>query len=102
MVCNLWILVPEAVALNIERITPCLRPSIEQCALPLDAAESVEMAMWAADKIASVDRIQLGSGPQVALILSSSQSMPKDPIHFASLVGSHHKTGCAVLGVLCG
>ncbi len=40
-----WILVSETVSLNIEGVATCFRPSIEQVALPLDAAKIVKMAM---------------------------------------------------------
>ena len=50
----LWILVPKAVALNIERIASCLGSTVEKFVLPLDASKCVEMAMWAAIEIASV------------------------------------------------
>ncbi len=41
----LWVLVSETVSLNVEGVATCLRPSIEQVALPLDAAKNVKMAM---------------------------------------------------------
>ncbi len=41
----LWILVSETVSLNVEGVATRLRPSVEQVALPLDAAKGVKMAM---------------------------------------------------------
>ncbi len=50
-----WILVPKTVALNIERIASCLRPTVEEFIFPLDASKRVEMAMWTTNEIASDD-----------------------------------------------
>jgi hypothetical protein len=63
----LWILVPKTVALNIQRITSSLRPTVEEFIFPLDASKCVEMVMWTANEIASDDCVQLNIGPQWTL-----------------------------------
>ena len=50
-------------AVDVERIASRLRSSVEQVALPLDAAEGVQVAVGAANEIASDDCIQLGGSP---------------------------------------
>jgi hypothetical protein len=98
----LWILVPKTVALNIERIASCLRPTAEEFIFPLNASKRVEMAMWTANEIASDDCVQLNNGPQWTFLVrdipSSSQRLAPNspPIHSANLVGSHRKPWCDV------
>ncbi len=85
----LWILVSKTVALNIERIASCLRPTPEEFIFPLDASKRLDMAMWTANEIASDDCVQLNSGPQRILLVSVIQ-LPQRlvPIYSANLVGS--------------
>jgi hypothetical protein len=73
----LWILVPKTVALNIERIASCLRPTVEEFIFPLDASKRVEMAMWTANEIASDDCVQLFSGPQRTFLARYIQLLTK-------------------------
>ncbi len=73
----LWILVPKTVALNIERIASCLRPTAEEFVFPLDASKRVEMAMWTANEIASDDCVQLNSVPQGTLLVRDIQLLTK-------------------------
>ncbi len=73
----LWILVPKTVALNIERIASCLRPTVEEFIFPLDASKRVEMAMWTANEIASDDCVQLFSGPQRTFLARDIQLLTK-------------------------
>jgi hypothetical protein len=73
----LWILVPKTVALNIERIASCLRPTVEEFIFPLDASKRVEMAMWTANEIASNDCVQLNSGPQRTYLVRDIQLLTK-------------------------
>jgi hypothetical protein len=73
----LWILVSKTVALNIERITSCLRPTVEEFIFPLDASKRVEMAMWTANEIASDECVHLNSGPQWTLLVRDFQLLTK-------------------------
>jgi hypothetical protein len=76
----LWILVTKTVALNIEMIASCLEPTAEELIFPLDASESVEMAMRTANEIASDDCVicvQLNSGPQQTFLVRDIQLLTK-------------------------
>ncbi len=73
LVSYLWIPVPETMAFNVKQVASCLWSSIEQFALPLDAAKCVEVTMWSADEIASDDCIQLGCCPQAAPLRRDQQ-----------------------------
>ena len=73
----LWILVPKTVALNIERIASCLRPTVEKFTFPLDASKRVQMAMWTANKIESDDCVQLFSGPQRTFLVRDIHLLTK-------------------------
>ena len=73
----LWIHVPKMVALNIERIASCHRPTTEEFIFPLDASKRVKMAMWTANEIASYDCVQLRSGPQRTLLVRDVQLLTK-------------------------
>ena len=50
-------------AIDVKGVASRLRSSVEQVALPLDAAEGVQVAVGAANEIASDDCIQLGGSP---------------------------------------
>jgi hypothetical protein len=73
----LWILVLKTVALNIERITSCLWPTVEEFIFPLDASKRAEMAMWTTNKIASDDCVQLFSNLQQTLLIRDIQLLTK-------------------------
>jgi hypothetical protein len=70
-------LVPKTVALNIERIASCLRPTVEQFIFPLDTSKCVKMAMWTVNEIASDDCVQLNSGPQRTFLVRDIQLLTK-------------------------
>ena len=50
-------------AIDVKGVASRLRSSVEQVALPLDAAEGVQVTVGAANEIASDDCIQLGGSP---------------------------------------
>ena len=80
---HLWVPVPKTVARDIERVAPCLGSTVEKFILPLDASKRVEMAMRAANEIASDDCVQLCGGPQGALLVGDVQFLTKissDPL----------------------
>ena len=66
-----------------KRIASSLGPSIKQFALPLDAAERMQVTMWSADDISDYDGIQLGRCPQAAPLRRDPQLIAKvgsDPL----------------------
>jgi len=60
-------------AIDVKGVASRLRSSVEQVALPLDAAEGVQVAVGASNEIASDDCIQFGGGPQVPLLRRDAQ-----------------------------
>ena len=75
-----------------------LRSSIEQVALPLDAAERVQVAVRASNEIASDDCIQLGGCPQVASLRQFVAQIGTNPLRQLGWKPSQDRV-CSAVGV---
>jgi hypothetical protein len=86
---------------DVKRIASRLRSSVEQVALPLDAAERVQVSMRASNEITSDDCIQLGGCPQVASLWRDAQFVAQvgtDPLRQLGWKPSQDRV-CSAVGV---
>ena len=88
-------------AIDVKGVASRLRSSVEQVALPLDAAEGVQVTVGAANEISSDDCIQLGGGPQVPLLRRDAQLVAHvgtDPLSQLGWKPSQDRV-CSAVGV---